>query len=140
MSTWWYFGSTRVFTCGPTNLIDLAKIWFVFKIKFKKQKAKKKKKGQTHLPNKQPKSLGTLELENPSLWAWVGFNYFFCMQGCGWYFFKKNKKSKWHVILNSNFQPLLRWSKNLFSACFHTKIPQKYYENLDKSIANLKTP
>jgi hypothetical protein len=32
-----------------------------------KNKKQKKKKGQTHLPNKQPKSLGTLELENPSL-------------------------------------------------------------------------
>ena len=30
--------------------------------------------------------------------------------------------------------------KNLFSACFHTKMPQKYYENLDKSIVILKTP
>jgi len=32
-----------------------------------KNKKQKKKKGQTHLSNKQPKSLGTLELENPSL-------------------------------------------------------------------------
>jgi hypothetical protein len=37
------------------------------KSNLKNKRKKKKKKGQSHLPNKQPKSLGTLELENPGM-------------------------------------------------------------------------
>jgi hypothetical protein len=54
-----------------------------------KNKKQKKKKGQTHLPNKQPKSLGTLSLKTQACEPGLVSIIFFACKGVDDIFLKK---------------------------------------------------